>query len=977
MEQAEISLAGDVNDQGIVPQETKAPTGPILHPLKEEIISNQEALLAGEAFAGDLEKGDSTFELEGARLSKEPRAAYLSEGENGYEEVQVLTEPAQVGLEGKGNSHEEFQLPQTPLSTYPNEMFYSQSEADVKELHQTTLTPKTTPLFRQAKISIAVDVSGSTYGNVIEAEVKAIRSICSLFPSSLRSAIKILPWSNVTGYPVSIDELDDLDPDGDTDPSSLLHDDVSRYELQTSSFWFLMTDGDIFENEVRNFSQSLVEYGLHGLASVIAIFGERDSTPSRCNISVGLSVFAVSPHCAFLYTDVETGKTYILQTKGCFSALLPRGRSNPRLDRSTVWTDLPQTSYENLARVPIPPPQAVSKDEVVLKDNSRLNLSNLLLSPSVDPHIASRILDHEDNIKTIALTAKLKGQSEQFRKWLDNVEKINQETLHPDKIERPETNEGSDLLTEAIANLMKAEEPNKHTDQLQKRLRESNSRSLQQLDDRVLTAQVTSHRRSSSGTHARHISSSSLSIAEDNIGSISYDMPLPTRQQYSGLGRFDSPGNRRLATIPQTPGVIGYTPKTTLFNPGFNKPDLQKDYYKGTCMLCASDEPVMALLLKKPPKNQAPTADFPLANSSSNLRYPLTVGNYPETDIIAPLMACDPCSYQIARKGRMPSGEEISAALPLLSFTKNQTAWLETINRATQKRFSADDLLQVFIAILYTKLERLLGERDSRVDLSLRPALSWCCNTLLNEVQLLESISTGTVPLHKYILKMFQNTLSTIDFMDLLTYPIDGFIVANVALSASHHKNNITAVKRQRLVFYRFLYHLTEQYIKLSVESGEMVQQATMMLLLVLDEQAAPRSLLSLEAVRQFSVHFKNRQEMMQTLKSHLNWQPRKYKPKRLSISVKDLLDTPFLDARSLRDFQRLGTLFTWIEDKAAHAIAVFLHYLNGVEKTEGGASELFVAIRKRPEMGGAMSSPEEMSAKKVEDLIKEFTLLS
>jgi len=212
--------------------------------------------------------------------------------------------------------------------------------------------------------------------------------------------------------------------------------------------------------------------------------------------------------------------------------------------------------------------------------------------------------------------------------------------------------------------------------------------------------------------------------------------------------------------------------------------------------------------------------------------------------------------------------------------------------------------------------------------------------------------------------------------MDLLTYPIDGFIVANVALSNSHYKNKISAVKRQRLVFYRFLYHLTEQYFKLGAESGEMVLQATMMLLLILDERAGPHSLLTLETLRQFSVHFKNRQEMMQTLKSRLNWQPRKYKPKKLSISVKDLLDTPLLDARSLRDFQRLGTLFTWIEDKAAHAIAVFLHYLHCMEKMEGVAPERFVAIRKRPEMAGAMSSPEEMSAKKVEDLIKGFALV-
>lgn len=381
---------------------------------------------------------------------------------------------------------------------------------------------------------------------------------------------------------------------------------------------------------------------------------------------MGLSVFAVSPHCAFLYTDVDTGKTYILQTKGCFSSLLPKERSNPRLDGSTVWTDLPQTSYENLARVPIPPPLSVSKDEVVLNDNSRLNFSDLLSSPTVDLQVASRIMDHEDNMKTIALTAKLKGQSEQFRKWLENVDKINQETLHPDKIERPESDDDSNLLIEAMASLMKAEKPDNSTEKLQKKIRESNSQSLQQLDDSLRTALETTHRRSSSGTHARHISSGSLSRAEDNISSVNYEMPPSTQQQYLRLGSFNSLGHRRLNPIPQTPEVAGYTPKNTLFNPGFNKPDLQKDYYKGTCMLCASGAPVMALLLRKPLDNQMATANFPPPNSSSNLRYPLAMGNHPETDIITSLMACDPCSYQIARKGRMPSGEEIRAALPLL-----------------------------------------------------------------------------------------------------------------------------------------------------------------------------------------------------------------------------------------------------------------------------------------------------------------------
>lgn len=96
----------------------------------------------------------------------------------------------------------------------------------------------TTPLFRQSKISIAIDVSGSTYGHVLESEVSAIRSICSLFPKSLRSAIKIIPWSDVAQRPHSLDELDELLSYGGTNPSAILNDDSlgSSYKTPHSGF---------------------------------------------------------------------------------------------------------------------------------------------------------------------------------------------------------------------------------------------------------------------------------------------------------------------------------------------------------------------------------------------------------------------------------------------------------------------------------------------------------------------------------------------------------------------------------------------------------------------------------------------------------------------------------------------------------------------------------------------------------------------
>ncbi|EPS35210.1 hypothetical protein H072_11388 [Dactylellina haptotyla CBS 200.50] len=237
--------------------------------------------------------------------------------------------------------------------------------------------------FREAKISVAVDTSGSTYGTGLKAEKAAIREIFSLLPPTIKSSTKILPWSDRLKKIVGIDQLDSLSSNGGTDPNVLLSNDASRYELQNCSFWFLMTDGEIFDHEVHKFAKSLLEYGLHGLACVVSVFGDRRQLPAKCNISVGLSVFAVSPHCLFLYTDERTSETFILQTKGIFSALLPEGTEPPTLLTQTRWEDLPQTSYEDFSRIQIPPSQTVSKNDVILSDNTRINISELLEKTSL------------------------------------------------------------------------------------------------------------------------------------------------------------------------------------------------------------------------------------------------------------------------------------------------------------------------------------------------------------------------------------------------------------------------------------------------------------------------------------------------------------------------------------------------------------------------------------------------------------------
>ena len=582
--------------------------------------------------------------------------------------------------------------------------------------------------------------------------------------------------------------------------------------------------------------------------------------PSQCNITVGLSVFAVSPHTAFLYTDVKSGTTYVLQTKGCFSALLPGGRSNPTLDRSTSWDDLPQMSFENLSRIAVSPPQTVSRDEVILNDSSKLNIASFLQYLPEDESLIAQVLDNEDNLKTIALTAKVNGQSDRFQMWLDRVDHrldSSNTAKSPPEGENPQSIADVDTQIHWIAD-----------DTLSVEYEDENFR----------------RRRSSSG-HARRLSTTGFDKAGDNIGSI--PMPPLPNVQYP------------VRNPPPKPSKI------SISHPGFQKPDSQRDCFIGKCNLCASNTNVMALLLRVQPE-RANTPHFPAPGTRSKLIYPLAMGNYPETDIVSSSVVCDPCSYYLIKKGKSPQGDILISALPMVSFKKNKKSWLETVQVATQKRFHHSDIPIVFLSILYTKMERLLEDDVSPQVEGLRVALEWVCSMLLSEVL----ISSAHDPqLHRFgiglldevLLRNFRYALDDIQKTTLLEYPLDGFIVANVALSNSNHDIKISGSKRKRIVFLRYLYHLTEKYHEYVAENDELVVDAAKALVLRLSDPIGP---LRWEKLRGLPAYLKNAAELRQFLQM-----TKKAQLFKLSIPIKDLTETPFLSVDTMVSFQRLGVL--------------------------------------------------------------------
>ena len=251
---------------------------------------------------------------------------------------------------------------------------YARNEAPPAHLpfHDLTYTP-----FADATICAAVDVSTSTRGLILSHEALAISTISHQLSKDAKHRGRVLPWSNIAHPVVRLTDSARLKPSYGTDPSVLCSDYAFSTALQECSLWFLLTDGQIQEEDIERFAQGVAENGLHGTACVIILFGYLPRRPVDLDTSVGVSVFAVAPNCLFLFHDVLDGQVYVIQCKGCFTSMLLETWENPSLGFETSWGELSAISYEELAHLRVPKPIRLDKDDVALVGGKIINMRDL------------------------------------------------------------------------------------------------------------------------------------------------------------------------------------------------------------------------------------------------------------------------------------------------------------------------------------------------------------------------------------------------------------------------------------------------------------------------------------------------------------------------------------------------------------------------------------------------------------------------
>lgn len=699
-------------------------------------------------------------------------------------------------------------------------------------------------------LTFAIDVSGSTSQNrVLDEEKGAISALSSMLRNkSLKDQSWILPWNNRASSPVSLGDIGRLWSSGGTDPAALLDNSTTAAQLQKSSIWFLMTDGEIDEHRIHRFANGISGRGIHGTSAVVILFGVRQGSPFQCNVSVGLSVFGVSPHCIFLFHDVQTSHVYVLQAKGCLIEVLPDNKRFTSFGDWTRWEDLVRIRYKDLGQVKIPPPVRIPEETVLLPDGRELNMNDIYSNTLSDADRLDLLGDYPA-LDVVLLAAKTRGREREVRAWIENARK-------PDPGSSSLTPEDTHLARTHVALVIKEATSSVSRDLLRSQpdmlwqllrngshLRESQTRQLR-----------IAHDENFRDFHLRRVKDKEHgALVEESITDIVTAMnfmdseptsPISMSCVSSPVSRGVRSGKPRLSPLkqfrPSEPiqenknheSIPRRSESDILFISGFKQ--VRRSGCLETCYICRETSVIQTLLLRRSSSNN--TDHFPPIGSQSGYKYPMILGNFPETDTLLPITSCDACASVLVKMGELPNGERVAAALPLVSLDddENKRQWIGTLSGVYEGRFHAGIVLPAFLSTICSTIEDL-NTNDEQNCRELLDGLEWCCRSICRLPDITESaaltpitkpkgfgvswspISDRSKPLREVLSQAVRKD-SAITESSLLSYPIGGFIVV-VRLAGI-----VTTVKDpliyELFVWKRLLYHLVEAHQELQKAQG-------------------------------------------------------------------------------------------------------------------------------------------------------------
>ena len=165
-------------------------------------------------------------------------------------------------------------------------------------------------------------------------------------------------------------------PCGGTEPKCIFDDESSKNMIENSDIIMLLTDGEIYQKSVTEFSNKLNKY-LNKALYVCVIFGRERKDLFNLNISV-IAPMMLAANCLCLYHDGDNCRTYVIASKGSITKLYRNPSSSSDIQEFKM-NDLRDFKYETTH---IPSGYIVISETIdyyrVIKTDDLLNEDNLL-----------------------------------------------------------------------------------------------------------------------------------------------------------------------------------------------------------------------------------------------------------------------------------------------------------------------------------------------------------------------------------------------------------------------------------------------------------------------------------------------------------------------------------------------------------------------------------------------------------------------
>lgn len=612
--------------------------------------------------------------------------------------------------------------------------------------------------FGAAKKFFAVDVSASTKGRVIEVEAQLVQKL------SLNDADTVCRWdTKCDKSPQVVSKLASKSywsSRSGTNPEVILQQPSALGQIRSCDLWLLLTDGEIPDRYVTSLTNRASSLSLTDIPVVLVVVRKEPKvSPKDTNISIAIPFFASVSNAIILYKKAQSGELFVVAVKGCFSALYPDKDSVD--DHLSSWDGHPKFADENMFTTrceSLGISVVQSQDRQISRGVSlgptyssatgcTIDIDALLGQSQVNPSDLRNLLEDEA-IDSLAIACKTRGQLDSLRFFLTRHKQ--QEVA----VRLKDHHGAGEILKQMeTVNLTSAQ-----MDTLRSQLRAAH------MSNRLsYTRSVQSH-------------SEEARVASELNRLIDKALALITGIEKAGYTAdiLDRKSNRAMrADMIQASDARLHLLAMDLSD--------NVEAFRSACSICAGDEEIMSIVLKRLYTAEDNTTDFAL-------NFPLAAGcKERNVDLVSSQCICFQCAL-LCKKSIYQ--EELAAIIPTIEYTGDNISYLDhqlCLAITTGLRTGASGIAQIFMTILDRVLEtkpwcridegQTNGEASDHEKTIRRQAFNWMLRAVLRNSNTRETFTqNGSWVLYPQALIWAIKDYEQVGLDSwIIQYPLNGF----------------------------------------------------------------------------------------------------------------------------------------------------------------------------------------------------------